>query len=323
MDNPSNPRPAAAATATAPAAIQRSRRLAGSRSRGLSTLRSTALAALIVSLTGGCVRAESSQAGVLCPTTEATLRQTICDDPDLRAMDREMLRLIGEFRRLPAVSQALDQAGADSIDAGAVAPAWPRTSDRSGARPTASDPGDLAQSLTNLQTSWRSTNGIASCFAPDLKPLRRRCLLAQYLETIHRLRVLIVSDLRGARDGPSSGPLELSCPGIAYPLAITRVDAASRWLFLEWDGDPREPYISAPVLLQERPGDRRGDGWSSLYSNPFPGGSDFDQATIESLELQGRRSAILSEAPGQEEAGRSRRRTCQLAPHQPGVSHPS
>jgi hypothetical protein len=291
--------------------------------RGLSTLGSTALASLIVVLTAGCVSGETSVAGVLCPATAAAVRQAICDDPDLRAMDREMLRLIAGFRRVPAVRQALDAPAGDNLGEPQVAPAWPQTTDRSGSQPAARDPDDLAQSLLDLQTSWRAARGVASCFDPDLTPQRRHCLLAQYLETIHRLRVLITRNLQGTGGGPSWGPIELTCPGIEYPLAITRVDAASRWLFLEWDGDPREPYISVPVLLQERPMDRRGDGWSSLYSNPFPTGAESAQGKIASLELRGRRTAILREGLADAEGGRPRRLSCGLAPRQAGVSSAS
>jgi hypothetical protein len=205
--------------------------------------------------------------GILCPSANAELRRSVCEDDDLRAMDQEMFALILLYRRSTAIRQALD-ASYEGFGESPVASPWPRP------QPSVAAEGDsaldaLAENLAWLQTQWQRQEGLPFCFEAEGMRDRRRCLLSLYLEHIHRLRVWMPPSMARATDGRSQGPFEVKCEGFTYPLVMTRTDGAVRWLFLEWDGDPRAPEIESPLVLREVSQGGSVNGWGSRYTTRF------------------------------------------------------
>jgi hypothetical protein len=188
----------------------------------------------------------------------------VCEDDNLQAMDREMLRLVLLYRRSTVVRQALD-APSDEFGEQPVAPPWPRPV-QAGESVGIIGLDDLAENLVWLQSQWQQQQGLPSCFETDLMQERRLCLLSIYLQHIHRLRVWMPPSMEQVMKGDSQGPFEVKCEGLTYSLAMTRTDGAVRWMVLEWNGDPRAPEIASPLLMREVLQGRSVDGWGSRYT---------------------------------------------------------
>lgn len=238
-------------------------------------------------------RAGEPNRGVLCPSTNAEFRRWVCEDDDLHAMDREMFYLILLYRRSTAIRQALDApAPYEGFGESPVASPWPRPQP-SGAAKQDSALDALAETLAWLQAQWQQQD-LPFCFEAERIRDRRRCLLSLYLEHIHRLRGWMPPSMARATDGRSQGPFEVTCEGFSYSLAMTRTDGAVRWLFLEWDGDPRVPEIESPLVLREVPQGGSVNGWGSRYTTRFDPDAEWPVgAATYNLQFQTERTAML------------------------------